>query len=95
MNEQAAPTQQVSPPQPPSPLVQFTSYLKAVYGREKFPNYEKWPPCSSKKYINLACIDKCGISKRRFVEFTKASIHGNIDDKHPMKFQQNNSKEAR
>ena len=92
-NEQAAPTQQVSPPpQPPSPLVQFTSYLKSFYGREKFPDDGKWPPCSSKNYINLACIDKYGISKRRFVEFTKASIHGNIDnivcDKHPMEFQQ-------
>ena len=99
-NEQAAPTQQVSPPpqppspppQPTSPLDQFISYLKAVYGREKFPNYGKWPPCSSKKYINLACINKYGISKIRFVEFTEASIHGNIDDivcdKHPMNFQQ-------
>ena len=92
-NEQAAPTQQVSPPpQPPSPLVQFTSYLKAVYGKREIPDDRKWPPCSSKKYINLACIDKYGISKRRFVEFTKASIHGNIDDivcdKHPMEFHQ-------
>ena len=87
----SSPPQPPSPtPQPPSPLVQFTSYLKAVYGREKFPDYEKWPPCSSKKYINLACIDKYGISKRKFVEFTEASVHGNIDDivsdKHPMEF---------
>ena len=91
-NEQAAPTQQVSPPpQPPSPLDQFTSYLKtSVYGKKEIPDDRKWPPCSSKKYINLACIDKYGISKRRFVEFTKASVHGNIDDivgdKHPMGF---------
>ena len=92
-NEQAAPTQQVSPPpQPPSPLVQFTSYLKAVYGREKFPDYGKWPPCSSKKYIDLACIGKDKIAKEKSNELTKASIHGNIDDivsdKHPMNFQQ-------
>ena len=92
-NEQAAPTQQVSPPpQPPSPLFQFTSYLKAVYGRQKFPNYGKWPPCSSKKYINLACIEKDKLSKEKSNEFTKASIHGNIDDivsdKHPMEFHQ-------
>ena len=90
-HEQAAPTQQVSPPpQPPSPLVQFTSYLKSFYDRQKFPNYGKWPPCSSKKYINLACIDKYGISKGKFEKFTKASIRGNIDDivsdKHPMEF---------
>ena len=80
------------PPQPSSPLVQFTSYLKAVYRRQKFPNYGKWPPCSSKKYINLACIEKDKIFKEKFDEFTKASIHGNIDDivceKHPMKFHQ-------
>ena len=92
-NEQASPAQQVSPPpQPSSPLVQFTSYLKAVYGGQKFPNFEKWPPCSSKKYINLACIDKRGVSKGKFEKFTEASIHGNIDDiiseKHPMKFHQ-------
>ena len=92
-NEQAAPIQQVSPPpQPPSPLDQFTSYLKAVYGGQKFPNYGKWPPCSSKKYINLACIDKYGISIGKFEKFTEASIRGNIDDiiseKHPMKFHQ-------
>ena len=92
-NEQAAPTQQVPPPpQPSSPLDQFASYLKAVYGRQKFPSYEKWPPCSSKKYINLACIEKDKISAKKSDEFTKASIHGNIDDivseKHPMKFQQ-------
>ena len=92
-NEQAAPTQQVSPPpQPPSPLVQFTSYLKSVYGRQKFPHYGKWPPCSSKKYINLACIEKDKIAKEKYDELTKASIHGNIDDivsdKHPIKFQQ-------
>ena len=89
-NEQAAPTQQVSPP--PQLLVQFSSYLKDVYDGQKFPNYGKWPPCSSKKYINLACIEKDEISKRIFVEFTKASIHGNIDDivseKHPIKFEQ-------
>ena len=93
-NEQAAPTQQVPPPppQPSSALDQFTAYLKAVYGRQKFPSYEKWPPSSSKKYINLACIDKYGISKGKFLAFTEASIHGNIDDivseKHPMKFHQ-------
>ena len=75
-----------------SPLVQFNSYLKAFYSRQKFPNYEKWPPCSSKKYINLACIEKEKISKKMSNEFTKASIHGNIDDivceKHPMEFHQ-------
>ena len=92
-NEQAAPTQQASPPpQPPSPLVQFTSYLKAVYDRQKFPNYGKWPPCSSIQFINLACIEKDKISKKKSDEFTKASIHGNIDDivkeKHPIKYQQ-------
>ena len=92
-NEQAAPTQQVSPPpQPPSPLDQFTSYLKAVYGKREIPDDRKWPPISSKKYINLACIDKYGISKTRFVEFTEASIHGNIDDivsdKYPLEFHQ-------
>ena len=98
-NEQAATTQEASPLQPPSPspqplspLVQFTSYLKAVYGSQKFPNYEKWPPCSSKKYINLACIEKDKISKKMYDKFTEASIHGNIDDivseKHPMEFHQ-------
>ena len=98
-NEQAASTQVSPPPQPTSsPLFQYTSYLKAFYGREKFPDYGKWPPHSSKKYINLACIGKDKISKEESVELTKASIHGNIDDifsdKHPMEFNQTAKKLA-
>ena len=91
---QAMNAEQAAPPQPSSLLSQFNSYLKAVYGRQKFPNYGKWPPCSSKKYINLACIDKHGKSMPtvRSLEFTRASIHGNIDDivydKNPMGYQQ-------
>ena len=92
--EQPALTQEVSPPpQPSSPLVQYTSYLKTrVYSKREIPDDGKWPPCSSKKYINLTCIDKYGIPNSRFLEFTKASIHGNIDDivndKHPLEFHQ-------
>ena len=40
----------------------------------------KWAPKSSIKYINLALIEKSEVNKVEADEFTKASIHGDIDD---------------
>ena len=71
--------------QPPStsfslPVDIYVSYLKSVYTREKLPVYDKWPQVKSKKYINLALIEKEDITKPEADQFMRATIHGNIDD---------------
>ena len=58
----------------------YASYLKSVYTREKLPVYDKWPQVKSKKYINLALIEKEGITKPERDQFTRDTIQGNIDD---------------
>ena len=58
----------------------YASYLKSVYTREKLPIYDKWPKTKSKKYINLAFIEKDDITRKEADVFTRATIHGNIDD---------------
>ena len=58
----------------------YTSYLKSVYTRAKLPVYDKWPQVKSKKYINLALIQKDNITRPEADQFTRATIHGNIDD---------------
>ena len=67
-------------PQYQTPVQQYASYLKSVYTREKLPIYDKWPQVKSKKYINLALIEKEDITKPEADQFTRATIHGNIDD---------------
>ena len=63
-----------------TPLQQYASYLKSVYTRATLPVYDKWPQVKSKKYINLALIEKEDITKPEADQFTRATIHGNIDD---------------
>ena len=58
----------------------YASYLKSVYTREKLQVYDKWPQVKSKKYINLALIQKEDITKPEAYQFMKDTIHGNIDD---------------
>ena len=68
-------------PTPSEPHVDtYASYLKSVYAREKLPMYDKWPQVESKKFVNLALIGSKEITKHERDEFTKATIHGNIDD---------------
>ena len=68
-------------PAPSGPHIDtYASYLKSVYTREKLPLYDKWPQVESKKFVNLALIGKKEITKRERDDFTKATIHGNIDD---------------
>ena len=62
------------------PVQQYASYLKSVYTREKLQGYDKWPQVKSKKYINLALIEKEEITKPEADQFMRATIHGNIDD---------------
>ena len=61
-------------------MLQYASYLKSVYTRDKLPIYDKWPLVKSKKYINLALIEKENVTKPEAVQFMKATIHGNIDN---------------
>ena len=61
-------------------MQQYASYLKAMYTREKLPIYDKWPQVKSKKYINLALIEKEDITKPEADRFTRATIQGNIDE---------------
>ena len=63
-----------------TPIDVYASYLKSVYQRQKFPLYGKWPPSPSKRYINLAVVKKERVSKEEADEFTRATIHGDIDD---------------
>ena len=58
----------------------YASYLKSVYTREKLQGYDKWPLVKSKKYINLALIEKEHITKPEAHQFMRATIHGNIDN---------------
>ena len=79
-------TQFVQSTIPFNPGVQFSavdtyaSYLKSIYTREKLPIYDKWPQVKSKRYINLVLIEKEDITKPETHQFTKAKIHGKIDD---------------
>ena len=67
-------------PQYQTPVLQYASFLKSVYTRTKLPIYDKWPQVKSKKYINLALIEKEDITKPEVDQFMRATIHGNIDD---------------
>ena len=58
----------------------YASYIKSVYKREKLPVYDKWPQVKSKKYINLALIEKEDIAKPEANLYRRATIYGNIDD---------------
>ena len=72
------------PPYTPAPQMhpvdQYAKYLRAYYRRGKLPIHSKWPPTASKKYIHLAVVKKDYVSKQQADEFTKATLHGNIED---------------
>ena len=81
------PTQRPPPPilpysQAPQvrPVDQYAKYLRAYYRRRKLPTDSKWPPTGSKKYIHLAVVKKEEVSKQQADEFTRATLHGNIED---------------
>ena len=65
---------------PSSAVGTYASYLKSVYTQEKLPIYDKWPQVKSKKYVNLALIEKEDITKLEADRFTRSMIRGNIDD---------------
>ena len=62
------------------PVDQYSKYLRAYYRRGKLPIHSKWPPTASKKYIHLAVVKKDYVSKQQADEFTRATLHGDIED---------------
>ena len=93
---QRPPSHAPLPPYTPAPQMhpvdQYANYLRAFYEGEKLPVYSKWPPTASKKYIHLAVVKKKHVTKREADEFTRATLHGNIDEiigkKEPLEFTQ-------
>ena len=63
-----------------TPTLEYASYLKSVYTQEKSIFYNKWPQVKSKKYINLALIEKEDITKQEAHQFMRAMVNGKIDD---------------
>lgn len=69
----------------------YVGYLKAYYSRTlvppEIPEHPTFPPAGSKIYINLALVKKEDISQSQADAFTKATLHGNIDEIRRMKEQ--------
>ena len=57
----------------------LAEYLKALYQRSPLPTKNKWPPTPSKYYINLACVSGETVPRHEMDEFTRSTVHGNID----------------
>ena len=65
----------------PERIKEFRNYLYAVYTRTLVvPDSTKWPCIRSKSAVNLACIRKEPMNSFELDEFTRDTIHGNIDD---------------
>ena len=75
-----APLPQYTPAPQMHAVDQYAKYLRAYYQRRKLPTDSKWPPTGSKKYIHLAVVKKGKVSKQQADEFTKATLHGDIED---------------
>jgi len=58
----------------------FVQHIKAIYSHETLPDSAKWPHIRAKKPVHLACIKKEKVSLSEADEFTRDTIHGNIDD---------------
>ena len=61
-----------------SPMETYKAYLKSKYLEKKMPDYGKWPPSISKKYVNLAVIKKERLSQTEAAEKSKALTYGDI-----------------
>ena len=61
-----------------SPMSKYKSYLRKKYKIKKMLNYDKWPPSTFKKYVNLAVIEKGRLSHEEAKEKSKALTYGDI-----------------
>jgi hypothetical protein len=53
-----------------SPIKVYQSYLKSKYLEQKIPNYDKWPPSPSIRYINLVVLEGGSLPMDRHKELT-------------------------
>ena len=61
--------------------LEYSKYLQSVYKRVLRPdNQTKWPRLKIHKAINLACIKQEPYDPFQVDDFTKSTIHGNVDD---------------
>ena len=65
-------------------MTRYVEFLKHMYSKH-FPDGAKWPQLPTKKYINLAVIKKEKPSPHTVDEFTKATLHGGVDQVYKMK----------
>ena len=61
-----------------SPMETYKAYLKSKYLEKKMPDDNKWPFSISKKYVNLAVIEKKRLSRTEAEEKSKALTYGDI-----------------
>ena len=63
------------------PFCEYEKYLKSVYKKVLLPDSQtKWPKLRIRKAINLACIKREVYDPFQADDFTKSTIHGNVDD---------------
>lgn len=58
----------------------YRQHVKAIYSRIRVPDVDKWPHIHAKKPINLACVKKERVGRGEADEYTRDTIHGNVDD---------------
>ena len=61
------------------PVARYASYLKAYYKTSPISQAYKWPLTPSMQYINLAIIRSELVSREEANEFTRLTLHGDID----------------
>ena len=61
------------------PVARYASYLKAYYKTSPVSQAYKWPLTPSTQYINLAIIRSELVSRKEANEFTRLTLHGDID----------------
>ena len=64
----------------PAKLCTYLQYVKAIYSRVLVPDSAKWPHIRAKKPVHLACVKKDKVSRGEADEYTRDTIHGNVDD---------------
>ena len=61
------------------PIARYANYLKAYYDTSPISQAYKWPLTPSTQYINLAIIKSEPVSREEADEFTRRTLHGDID----------------
>ena len=62
-----------------SALSFYADYLRAVYSTYPLAKSDKFPPTPSKVFIKLALVKKEEVSREMADEFTRLTLHGDID----------------